>query len=123
MNRTARLSRLPRSRGNNLTYMKRGIVGFATTVLVSGGLGLAGLGLAAGAAQADPYQPGGAPEQWCPGNALPAPDVVWDMSQCHWYRFSANPAGHGDLSRFIYSADPPDIAAQCAGAPICLPGL
>ena len=32
--------------------MKRVIVGLATTVLVSGGLGLAGLGLGAGTAQA-----------------------------------------------------------------------
>ena len=34
--------------------MKRAIVGFATTMLVFGGLGLAGLGLASGTAQAEP---------------------------------------------------------------------
>ena len=34
--------------------MEQGIAGFARTVLVSGGLGLAGLGLVAGTAQAAP---------------------------------------------------------------------
>src|SRR5205085_6958772 len=48
--------------------------------LLSGGLGLAGLGLGAGTAQAvtGPYQ-------WCPGQPLPATGLVWDMNRCHTY--------------------------------------
>ena len=61
--------------------MKRRIPRLATTVLVSGGLGLAALGLGAGIANA------GGPYQWCPGQGMPNDDpVVWDMSVCHtWY--------------------------------------
>jgi hypothetical protein len=68
--------------------MKRGIAGLATTLLVSGGLGLAGLGLAAGVAQADLR----GPYQWCPGQSMQWPTgpwglpVVWDMNVCHtWW--------------------------------------
>ena len=64
--------------GNNVRSMKRGIAGLATTLVLSGGLGLAGLGLAAGTAQALP--------SWCPGQPLPAPNVNWDMGLCHNYR-------------------------------------
>ena len=82
--------------------MKRLIVGFATGVLVSGGLGLAGLGLAGGTAQADPQSPG--PYQCVPRPTVagantsahsssrrniifPAQDitVVWDNCVCHTY--------------------------------------
>ena len=58
-----------------------------TTMLVSGGLGLAGLGLTAGTAQADTSSP----HQWCPGQSMqhpdgPGPGVLWDMTVCHtWY--------------------------------------
>ena len=61
----------------------------ATTVVVSGGLGLASLGLAAAVAHAYTY----GPFQWCPGHALPndppRPDdsLNWDMSVCHTYWF------------------------------------
>ncbi len=66
--------------------MKRVIVGLATTASVSGGLGLAGLGLAAGTAQA--YS---GPHQWCPGQSMNWPtgpwnQVDWDMNVCHtWW--------------------------------------
>ena len=84
MNRMWRFASLPSSRGTNLRSMKRGIVALATTVLVSGGLGLAALGVAAGTAQA---QPGFAPlATWCPGQSVPGyPAVVWDMNVCHDY--------------------------------------
>jgi hypothetical protein len=62
---------------NTTHALRRGIVGLATAVLVSGGLGLAGLALAAGTAQALP--------SWCPGQPLPNPDVDWDMGLCHYY--------------------------------------
>jgi hypothetical protein len=89
MNRAVRFSSLPRSPGNNLRSMKRGIVGLATIMLVSGGLGVAGLGLGTGTAHAYSY----GPFQWCPGQAMPNDpprsdaDLVWDMSVCHTYYF------------------------------------
>ena len=62
--------------------MKRTIVGFATTMLVSGGLGLAGLGLASGTAQAEPAF---APlYHWCPGDGWhPEWGNNWDPGTCH----------------------------------------
>ena len=55
------------------------MVALATTVLISGGLGLAG-----GTAQA---QPGSAPLiHWCPGGAwqsLAPPPADWNMNVCH----------------------------------------
>jgi hypothetical protein len=69
---------------NTTHTLRRGIVGLATTVLVSGGLGLTALGMGAGTAQADTS----APHQWCPGDSMnpptgPGADKVWDMSVCH----------------------------------------
>jgi hypothetical protein len=71
---------------------------FATAVVVSGGLSLAGLGLATGTAQADPfwgpsYNGGNCPggntcTHWCPGDPLiPGSQVItWDWNICHdWY--------------------------------------
>ena len=64
--------------------MRRRIVRLATTVLVSGGLGLAGLGLAAGTAQA---APGFAPQAtWCPGDP-PKVGATWDPTVCHDYHY------------------------------------
>lgn len=77
--------------------MKR-IKRLATTLSVSGGLGLAALGLCAATAQADPvfgpsYQGGNCPDgvtctHWCPGDPLiPGSQVItWDWNVCHdWY--------------------------------------
>src|ERR1700756_1740697 len=78
--------------------MKRLIAGVATTVLVSGGLGLAGLGLGAGTAKAYTY----GPFQWCPGQDMPNDpprsdaDLVWDMSVCHTYYFDYDVRTEGD---------------------------
>ena len=75
---------------------------FAATVLISGGLGLAGLGLATGAAQADnpfwgpSYGGGNCPPgvgtctHWCPGDPpIPGSEfgaISWDWNICHdWY--------------------------------------
>ena len=68
---------------------------FATTVVVSGALGLAGLGLGAGAAVAEPppVVPGG--YTWCPGQALPFSGLGWDMGACHTYYFV--PFGQGNV--------------------------
>jgi hypothetical protein len=86
MNQTSRFARIPRAREaageDNPGFMKRLIVGLATTVLVSGGLGLASLEVAAGTAEA-----GVGPYQWCPGQSLPQNQQPnWDMNVCHtWY--------------------------------------
>ena len=77
--------------------MKR-ITRLATTLSVSGGLGLAALGLSAATAQADPifgpsYQGGNCPNgvtctHWCPGDpSIPGSQVLsWDLTVCHdWY--------------------------------------
>ena len=77
--------------------MKR-MMRLATTLSVSGGLGLAALGLCAATAQADPffgpsYQGGNCPDgitctHWCPGDpSIPGSQVVsWDWNVCHdWY--------------------------------------
>jgi hypothetical protein len=78
---------LPWSCGINLRSMERLIVGLATTVLVSGGLGLAGLGLGVPTAQAD--------EEWCPSMGLPrsAEPIDWDWSVCHNYVTVPVPGG------------------------------
>jgi hypothetical protein len=56
------------------------------TLLVSGGLSVAALGLGAGTAQANSYTFG--PFQWCPGQSMPNESgLVWDMSVCHTYWF------------------------------------
>jgi hypothetical protein len=82
MNRISRFASLPRSGRNTVRSMKVGIAGLATTLLLSGGLGLAGLELGAGTAEAavGPYQ-------WCPGQPLPQNQQPnWDMGVCHtWY--------------------------------------
>jgi hypothetical protein len=95
MNRTVNISRLPSTHeaaeDDNPKFTKRVIVGLATTVLVSGGLGLAGLG--AGTAYAEPgfIDPVG-PYHWCPGGK--PLDVNWDQSICHTYWHVATGAGN-----------------------------
>jgi hypothetical protein len=85
----------PHERNHTMNRISR----FATTVLVSCGLGLAGLGLATGTAQADPawgpsYSGGNCPPgvgactRWCPGDTLYSWSsmVKWDWNICHdWY--------------------------------------
>jgi hypothetical protein len=66
---------------------------FATSVLVAGGLGLSGLGLATATADGPSYQGGNCPSgltctHWCPGDpAIPGSQVLsWDWNVCHdWY--------------------------------------
>jgi hypothetical protein len=118
MNRTLRSAGVPRSRGNTRRSMKLGVGGLAAILLMTAGLGFAGLGLAAGTARAEPgfaqfhgpFPEVRGPYQWCPGQPLPADDIVWDMSVCHtWYwvayGFQAN------RGQFVYEGDtpPPDL--------------
>jgi hypothetical protein len=72
---------------NTTHYLKRIIAG----ALLSGGVAVAALGLAAGTAQARPNP--ACNDQWpcytwCPGDGLPHSDgpIGWDMGVCHdWY--------------------------------------
>ena len=68
--------------GNGLRTSRALIAGLAMTLLMSGGLGVGSLGLAAGTAQAAV-----GPHQWCPGQPLPqGQHPNWDMGVCHtWY--------------------------------------
>ncbi|HME75943.1 MAG TPA: hypothetical protein VKI00_09890 [Mycobacterium sp.] len=62
--------------------MRKGIAGLAATMVATGGLGLAGLGLASGTAQAD-IAP--VPQyHWCPGdNWEPGWGDNWNWGGCH----------------------------------------
>jgi hypothetical protein len=62
--------------------MKKTFVGLAATMVATGGLGLAGLGLASGTAQAEP---GFVPlYHWCPGDFWdPGWGDNWEWGGCH----------------------------------------
>jgi hypothetical protein len=88
--------------------MKRALIaGLVTAALVSGGLGLG-----AGAAQAE-Y----GPQQWCPGQSMDPPtgpdhQFVWDMNVCHtWYRVELGkgnvPFNGGLSSSNVWDGDNP----------------
>ena len=119
--------------GNNVRSMKIRIAGLATTVVLSGGLGIAALVLGVGTAQAepgfaplshDPLDNYSVPHQWCPGQPLPMNDVRWDMGVCHTW-FWVPVGGMGNVGQFVWEGDqpPPHGPPPCYGAPICLPGL
>jgi hypothetical protein len=121
----------------NTTHRRKRII---VEALLSGAIAVAGLGAAAGTAQAQPSglppvapQFGGpfpednftVPHEWCPGQPLPMPDVRWDMSVCHhWYWVPVG--GMGNVGEFVWEGDAPRQPLgkpPCYGAPICLPGL
>jgi hypothetical protein len=121
------------NRNMNATHHRKRIIAGA---LLSGSLAVAGLGLSAGTAQAEPSfvpqfnAPFPAdnftePHDWCPGQRLPMDDVVWDMSVCHhWYWVAVG--GTGNVGQFVWEGDAPRVPLgppPCYGAPICLPGL
>jgi hypothetical protein len=92
MNRMLRSTHIPTGRDGCRDGKSRTVgpllVGLATAVLASGGLGWAGLELGAGTAHADVCNPrqGGC---WCPGGPMPPSHtpITWDMSQCHkWHQ-------------------------------------
>jgi len=95
--------------------MRRLIVGLATTLLVSGGLGWAGLGLAAGTAHAGAFH-------WCPGDppittlnpatgrGLITINPDWDTTVCHDYAIRGNQVMEGNpcsLPQFQWFQCPP----------------
>jgi hypothetical protein len=104
---------------DNLRFMKRLIVGLATTVLLSGCV--AGV-LGAGSAEAHPLPAPqswpGCPEDhpegpchWCPGDPpvqtgnLRVNPVVWDNNVCHTY-WRVN-FGQGNVAQNIFEGDAP----------------
>jgi hypothetical protein len=91
------------------------IVGMATTVLMTAGLGLAG----AGTAHAKPT----GPLQWCPGGPQGPPyGAIWDMSRCHTYWIVAHDAGNvdGPPSHNIWDGDnPPDLPPPGTNPALC----
>lgn len=98
--------------------MRRLIVGLAPILLVSGGLGWAGLGLAAGIAHAGAFH-------WCPGDPPPqgsTPDPAghgvnrvpiypaWDTTVCHDYVIEGDHVKEGNacgLPQFQWFQCPP----------------
>lgn len=79
----------------NTTHNMRRIFAGA---LLSGGVVVAGLGLGAGAAQADDCIParGGC---WCPGMQLPlnSTQITWDMGVCHKFHEVRGPNGQWEV--------------------------
>jgi hypothetical protein len=102
--------------------MTLGIASLATA-LVAGGLGLAGLGLAAGNAEASPpYAGGDCPpgqtcSRWCPGDSIQdVQGANWDWNLCHDWAFSA--AGIVDLGSGAVAYPYPGGPIPPAGPPI-----
>jgi hypothetical protein len=106
-----------------------------TAVLLSGGIAVAGVGLASATAQAAPvvapqvHNPFptdnfSVPHHWCPGQPLPMDDVHWDNNICHTW-FWVPVGGMGNVGQLVWDGDtpPPHGPPPCYGAPICLPGL
>jgi hypothetical protein len=89
----------------------------AAIAVVAGGLGMAGLGLTAGAAHADPVNDGcstrsgcykGPGMRWCPGDYV-WPGLVatgWDLTVCHVYHEQC-PPGEVACPDFIAEGPPP----------------
>lgn len=104
----------------------------ATTVVASGAMAAAGLGLGVAAAQgpntATVYT-------WCPGEGLPFPEIKWDMNVCHRWFHTAFGTGNvpmiyanGTPADSFISADiaPPELtrpapAPLAPGTPLCSP--
>jgi hypothetical protein len=105
-------------RGGQFQFVRRPVAGVASALLVSAGLGLAGLELAAGTAHAS-----GA-FHWCPGDPPPQGVFVdpsghahmapiypaWDTTVCHDYEISGNHVQEGTacgLPQFQWFQCPP----------------
>jgi hypothetical protein len=96
----------------NTPHTRRPIIAGA---LLSAGIAVAGWGLAAGAAHADPgyIEPVG-PYHWCPGG--PPMPVNWDPGICHTFWHVATGAGNvggpGDLHRNLWEGPNPPRVRQ-----------
>jgi hypothetical protein len=103
--------------------MKLGIAGLATTLLVSGGLGLA-----AGSALADDQPHWGPPcptgqtcGLWCPGDStMHVTGVQWDWGVCHEYAYEAAgivDVGNGEVV-YPWPSGPIPPATPVPGPPV-----
>ena len=103
-------------------------------VLLSGGLALAGVGLAADTAHADPApmvcQDGGTMPsptnsctyQWCPGSPVMVHMPDWDRNTCHpWYFDPNSPVTNSTIIEGFPPPRPP--SPPCIPFINCLPGL
>lgn len=133
MNRMLRSTRVPRphaNSANNRRPTKRGITGLAAAVLLSGGVGLAGLGLAAGTAHANPL----GPYTWCPGKGLSPDDaavendwgadkgdIKWNWHVCHTFYIYARPGNVG-ADDIWEGNDPPPPPPPPVNTNPCYPG-
>jgi hypothetical protein len=116
-----------RDRGgvDNLRFMKQILVGFATTVLLWGGVaGVGGAGATPSGAWpgCPPDHPAG-PCHWCPGDPpvqtgnLRVDPVRWDANVCHTYWYVG---GGGNVARTIWEGDqPPPPAPPPPGLNFC----
>ncbi len=110
--------------------LKRVVAG----TLLSGGVAVAGLGLAAGSAHAENWCPPNAmvgavcygPNQWCPGDSLfhltqnhVANPINWDMGVCHTYYYV--PFGQGNVGQTIWEGPNPPGPQILIKAPPGLP--
>jgi len=95
---TTRANAADEHRGNTTMKTNHNLNRFIVGALVSAGVAVASLGLAAGTAQAQPGLPfptddggWGPPRQWCPGQSLwitgnhVTNPVIWDNNVCHTY--------------------------------------
>jgi|SRR5271170_1796156 hypothetical protein len=116
------------AREENPRFMRPLIAGWAATVLISGSLGLAGLGLAVGPAHANPPGCGQYSACWCPGQPMPGRNVVgdWDTGGYHDHHFSDVDYSPGPAMQVEQAPPPRDPScppwatifsgpAQCAG--------
>jgi hypothetical protein len=117
--------RLAPAKGTTMVIrsMTRRIARITTTALVAGGLGVAGLGVTAATARAQPGpvpldawpgcpndHPQG-PCHWCPGQPLPPTGnhvtnpVIWDNNICHTYYYVW--FGQGNVAQNIWDGENP----------------
>jgi hypothetical protein len=90
--------------------------------LLSGGVVAAGLGVAAGTAQARPGNPQGCTQTscWCPGQPLPGHVAGdWDMNDCHDWHYSWHDDRQAPPGQVVQGpltcGYGPGLLPQCAG--------
>jgi hypothetical protein len=73
-------------------------------------LGVAVVSLGLGASTAHATTIGIGPSTWCPGKALPQPDINWDMGACHTYYALIGASGNvGGRLNSIWEGDNPPV--------------
>jgi hypothetical protein len=78
----------------------------AAAAILSGSVMLTSIAFAT-VADASPGAIG--PSQWCPGQRLPQPDIVWDMSVCHTF-YTVFGGAKGNVGQYTWEGDNPPVA-------------